>query len=53
MGKYQWPPYNRTLSEAGRGEHQKIFGEDRFLKKEKSWNELSFWQPIERSGKNS
>jgi hypothetical protein len=54
MGKYQWPPYNGTLREAGRDEHQKIVGEDRFLKK---WGEAgmnyNFWQLINRSGNNS
>jgi hypothetical protein len=29
MEKYQRPPYNGTLREAGRKEDQKIVGEDR------------------------
>jgi hypothetical protein len=33
MGKYQSPPYNGNVKEAGREEDQKIFGEDRLLKK--------------------
>jgi hypothetical protein len=33
MGKYQKPPYNGTLREAGREEDQKIVGEDRLSKK--------------------
>jgi hypothetical protein len=31
--KYQRPPYNGTLKEAGREEDQKIVGEDRLSKK--------------------
>jgi hypothetical protein len=34
MEKYQSPPYNRTLREVGRGEDQKIDGEDRLSKKQ-------------------
>jgi hypothetical protein len=33
MEKYERPPYNGTLREAGREEDQKIVGEHRFLKK--------------------
>jgi hypothetical protein len=36
MEKYQRPPYNGTLTEAGREEHQTIVGEDRLSKK---WGE--------------
>jgi hypothetical protein len=32
MEKYQMPPYNGTLREAGREEDQKIVGEDRLSK---------------------
>jgi hypothetical protein len=34
--KYQRPPYNGTLREAGRGEDQKIVGEDQLSK---NWGE--------------
>jgi hypothetical protein len=33
MEKYQRPPYNGTLREAGREEDQKIVGADRLSKK--------------------
>jgi hypothetical protein len=33
MEKYQRPPYNGTLREAGREEDKKIFREDRLSKK--------------------
>jgi hypothetical protein len=33
MEKYQKPPYNGTLREAGRQEDQKIVGEDRLSNK--------------------
>jgi hypothetical protein len=35
MGKYQRPPYNGTLREAGREEDQRIAGEDWLLKKQR------------------
>jgi hypothetical protein len=38
MEKYQRPPYNGTLEEAGRGVDQKIVGEDWFSKK---WGEVT------------
>jgi hypothetical protein len=34
MEKYQRPPYNGTLKEAGREEDQKIVAEDRLSKKQ-------------------
>jgi hypothetical protein len=33
MEKYQRPPYNGTLREAGREEDRKVVGEDRLSKK--------------------
>jgi hypothetical protein len=33
LDKYQTPPYNGTLTEAGREKDQKIVGEDRLSKK--------------------
>jgi hypothetical protein len=33
MGKYQRPPYNGTLKEAGREEDQRIAGDDWLSKK--------------------
>jgi hypothetical protein len=52
MGKYQRPPYNETLKEAGREEDQRIAGEDRLSKKRGEVG-INYGSLIDRSGKNS
>jgi hypothetical protein len=51
MEKYQRPPYNRTLREAGREEDYEITVED-WLPKQRGRNELRFLAADDRRGKN-